>query len=80
MVEFGGYNKVICTRARLLRLVEDPFPENNSGNYNVGNYNSGYGNSSDCNFGDMNLGNWNSRYFCTNFLGFIQEISCNLLH
>jgi hypothetical protein len=72
VVEFDGYDKVVCSRARLLRRVENPFSDenNNSGSWNSGrrnsgyrnsgHRNSGYRNSGDNNSGNYNSGNWNS--------------------
>jgi PPE-repeat protein len=62
VVEFDGYDKVVCSRVRLLKRVENPFPDENrnSGDRNSGDYNSGDWNSGDRNSGDRNSGGWNS--------------------
>jgi hypothetical protein len=61
VVKFDGYDKVVCSRARLLKRVENPFSgDENSGHRNSGNYNSGYMNSGNYNSGHSNSGNNNS--------------------
>jgi hypothetical protein len=67
VIEFDGYDKVVCSRVRLLKRVENPFPDennnsgyDNSGNCNSGNYNSGDRNSGNWNSGNNNSGNRNS--------------------
>ncbi|MFX1501827.1 MAG: pentapeptide repeat-containing protein [Promethearchaeota archaeon] len=62
VVAFNGYDKVVCTRARLLRLVENPFNNNNSGINNSGFENIGSYNSGNWNSGSYNSGNYNSGY------------------
>jgi hypothetical protein len=72
VVEFDGHDKVVCSRARLLKRVENPFSDENnnsgdrnsgkrnSGHMNSGNHNSGQRNSGDRNFGNRNSGDRNS--------------------
>jgi hypothetical protein len=67
VVEFDGYDKVVCSRVRLLKRVENPFPnennnsgDRNSGSWNSGDRNSGYRNSGNDNSGDENSGDCNS--------------------
>lgn len=57
IVEFDGYDKVVCKRVRLVRLVVDFALVDNSGDCNSGSCNSG-----DCNTGDRNTGDRNSGY------------------
>jgi hypothetical protein len=62
VVEFDGYDKVVCSRVRLLKKIENPFHDENknSGSCNSGDYNSGDRNSGNYNSGDENSGDWNS--------------------
>ena len=62
IVEFDGYDKVVCERVRLVRRIDlDLKSGDNSGDCNSGNCNSG-----DYNSGNYNSGDCNSGYFCTN--------------
>jgi hypothetical protein len=61
VVEFDGYDKVVCSRVRLLRRVKNPFSGHyNSGYHNSGNNNSGMENSGCWNSGGRNSGLYNS--------------------
>jgi PPE-repeat protein len=62
VVEFDGHDKVVCSKARLLERVENPFSDGyrNSGFYNSGDHNSGDRNSGSWNSGDRNSGYRNS--------------------
>jgi hypothetical protein len=61
VIEFR-YDKVVCSRVRLLRRVENPFSDErrNSGNRNSGHRNSGNDNSGSNNSGNYNSGSENS--------------------
>lgn len=59
IVEFDGYDKVVCERVRLIERLETG-GNYNSGSHNSGNHNSGSCNSGSHNSGKHNSGNWNS--------------------